>query len=155
MGNWEKQFEQIYCETSWNFRVRFVSFLSWYVLCVPCLSNVSSLILGALHFRVPRVPLQPYPCSRTQYPSWDTKPMIPGSSVPFSTFVTFISMLFVRLTSVCMSYPKLSLQLKWKSSLCPGDLRAITSDSLRNIRHVCCSSEDLMVVLPFSPGFLT
>ena len=117
---------------------------------------MSSFVLSALHFHVPGVPLQPYPSSHTQYPSWDTKPMIPRSSVPFSTFVTFIPTFFVRLTSVCMSYPKLSQQLKWKSSLYPGsDLRAITSDSLRHRCHVCCSLENLMVVFPFSPRFLT
>lgn len=104
---------------------------------------------------VPGVPPQPYPCSRTQYPSWDTKPVIPHSSVPFSAFVTFIPTFFVPLTSVCMSYPKLNPQLKWKSSLYPSHLRAITSSSLRHRCHVCCSLEDLMVVLPFSPSFLT
>lgn len=135
--------------------MRRVSVLSRYVLCVPCLSHVSSLILSALHFPVPGVPLQPYPCSCTQYPSWDTKPMIQRSSVPFSTFVTFIPTFFVRLTSVCMSYPKLNPQLKWKSSLYPSGLRAITSYSLRHSCHVCCSLENLMVVLPFSPRFLT
>lgn len=83
------------------------------------------------------------------------KAMIPGSSVPFSTFVTFITTFFVRLTSLCMSYPKLSPHLKWKSSLYPSDLRAITSYSWGHSRHVCCSLENLMVVLPFSPWFLT
>lgn len=154
VGNCDEQFHQI----NWNVvpasqhhSMRRVSRLPPYVLCVPCLSHVSSLILGALHFHVPGVPLQPYPSSHTQYPSWDTKPMIPRSSLPFSTFVTFIPTFFVRLTSVCMSYPKLSQQLKWKSSLYPSDLRAITSCSLKHRCHVCCSSENLMVVLPFSP----
>lgn len=63
-------------------------------------------------------------------------------------------MFFVRLTSVCMSYPKLSLQLKWKSSLYPSDLSAITSFSLRHSCHVCCSLENLTIVLPFSPRLL-
>lgn len=136
-------------------RVRRVSLLSQYVLCVPCLSHVSSLIMGALHFCVSGVPLQPYPCSHTQYPSWDTKPMIPHSSVPLSTFVTFIPTFFVRLTSVCMSYPKLNPHLKWKSSLYPSGYRAITPYSLRYNYNFCCSLENFMVVLPFSPRFLT
>lgn len=95
--------------------------------------------------------LIPYSC--TQYPSWDTKPMITCCSVLFFTFVTFIPALFVRLTSVCMSYPKLSLQLKWKSSLYPRDFRAIISDSYRHSCHVGCFLQNLMVALPFSPGF--
>lgn len=128
-------------------------FLFWYILCVPSLSNSSFLILGALQVCVPRVPLQPYLCSHTQYPSWDTKLMIPHSSAPFSKFVTFISTFFVRLTSVCMTYPKLNPQSKWKSSLFSSGLRAIASYSLVHSCHFCCSLDNLMVVLNFSPWF--
>lgn len=79
----------------------------------------------ALLLCVSGVLLQPYLCRHTQYPSWDTKPMIRHSSVPLSTFVTFISTFFVRLTSVCMSYPKLNPHLKWKSCLCPNGYKAL------------------------------
>lgn len=57
------------------------------------------------------------------------------------------------LFSVCISYSKLNPQLKWKSSQHPSGLRAITSCSWRCSCHFCCSSENLITVLPFSLRF--
>lgn len=109
MGTSNEPLRQINWQTatsSHHLRMRGVSLL---VLCVsPACHMCPPLFLRALLFHVPRDSLYRYPCSQTQYPSWDTEPMTPRSSVPFSAFVTFIPVLFVRFTSVCMTYPKSS-----------------------------------------------
>lgn len=74
------------------------------------------------------------------------------TSLFFSLHLSLLfPMLFVPITSVCISYSKLNPQLRWKSFQHPSGLRAITSSSWRRSCHFCCSSENLMVLLPFSP----
>lgn len=124
-------------------------FLSCHLLCVLCLSSVLAPP------RCPSHASQESPCYLIQAAPHNTLhgTQTPQYCVPISAFVTFISIFFVRLTSVRSSYPKLKPQLKWKSSSSPRGSGAITSYSLRHTCHFCWSLENLMVVLPFSPRF--
>lgn len=118
-------------------------------LCVPLSLTHVLLHPGCPSHLGPRGPFATFHKQLHTIPFMEDKASVIPDSSPHLSLL--LPTLFVLLASICITYSKLNPQLKWKSSQHPSGFRAITSCSWRCSCHFCCSSEILMVVLPFSP----